>query len=549
MRIEKDPYSPCFCGSGKKYRFCCQKKYQRSGNLRTGSSTGLLIGDFELGESLNSRGLLNIQEGNYKQAILCFEQSIAANNLVFTANNNLALAHYLAGNIEKAIEIQDQCIKDFSIPNPFGHANLSLFYQFLGEEAKADAAATVASKLEALNPDATAKVCETLARLRRHEDIIKNADASNFWRDPQVCFYTGVAAANLGDKERAIKDLRRASSKHPKEELAREYLQHLINDTKPDCVRGDWAYMIPQEFHVSPTLFKDESTESIVLSSRYLVDFMEALLNDCPELADDAVEIASMSKHPEAINLLKLLLQRNFGTVRLRIITMKFLKELGVLQEDEEALFSNYEDMKDFKEFQIKLNPEFVFYETPEVILKREKELLTEARSIFANLNHIIREFEKLLPLAPDCYPLHYNYAVHLHRAGRLADAEKIFRRIVEEHPEYLFASGTLLSILIASDRLQEAGELVKNITLPEETHPSAFAAWLCGQTEYFESCGEYTAAFSAIKSAYKIDPESQAVKMLWNNWRDYDIKKNTSPYLRRKQNAKNDCSFARYFI
>ena len=23
-----DPYDPCPCGSGKKYRFCCQKKHQ-----------------------------------------------------------------------------------------------------------------------------------------------------------------------------------------------------------------------------------------------------------------------------------------------------------------------------------------------------------------------------------------------------------------------------------------------------------------------------------------------------------------------------------------
>jgi len=128
------------------------------------------------------------------------------------------------------------------LPNSFGLANLSMFLLCLGDEEDAAEAVSAATKLEAPNSYAVVKVCESLARFKRHRDILKAADASDFASDPLVCFYTGVAAANLGDRKRAMRDLCCVPIGSPKRKMAKKYFQHLKNNTQPDTIHKDWLY-------------------------------------------------------------------------------------------------------------------------------------------------------------------------------------------------------------------------------------------------------------------------------------------------------------------
>ncbi|HOG49151.1 MAG TPA: hypothetical protein PKY10_01035 [Lentisphaeria bacterium] len=138
--------------------------------------------------------------------------------------------------------MQRQSLKDSPLPNSFGLANLSMFLLCLGDEEDAAEAVSAATKLEAPNSYAVVKVCESLARFKRHRDILKAADASDFASDPLVCFYTGVAAANLGDRKRAMRDLCCVPIGSPKRKMAKKYFQHLKNNTQPDTIHKDWLY-------------------------------------------------------------------------------------------------------------------------------------------------------------------------------------------------------------------------------------------------------------------------------------------------------------------
>ena len=52
----------------------------------------------------------------------------------------------------------------------------------------------------------------------------------------------------------------------------------------------------------------------------------------------------------------------------------------------------------------------------------------------------------------------------------------------------------------------------------------------------YNEAIGENAGAFKAIKAAYELDPDNPNMNKLWNHWKDYNEKKDTSAYLKKKR-------------
>lgn len=529
MHDNIDPYSPCFCGSGKKYRFCCQRKNKNTPAQAAPQEAPLVIGDMEECERLHVKGLEYMKRGKFEQAISWFTKALKADKTVSNPANNLALCLFFTGKHEEAIRVQRQSLEDSPFPNPFGYANLSLFLLFLGDEEGAEDAVSFAAGLKALNAEATIKVCETLARLRRHGDILAAADASDFGRDPYVRFYTGVAAANLGDRKRAIQDLSGIPIGHVKATMAQQYLQHLKNKTQPNTVRKDWPYLLPEEFYIGTQISKDEDLAKALMSRRYMVDFAEAMLNAKPDATDDAVKLLEFCEHPEATALLWLILKGTFGPDHLRLHAARILTEKGEMQRGEEfELINNGQSTKQ-QLFSICLNPEFTFSEMPPGIEKRYKKLILEGRKTFANWSQIVLGYQKLLPEAPHYYPIRYNYAVSLVHCQRDMEAESILRSLVADYPEYLFARSTLLTILVHANRLAEAEKLVKATNFPKETHPDAYVAWLVSMVVYRETIGENSAAFMAIRAAHDIAPGNAHVAMLWSHWKDYDEAKGFS--------------------
>jgi tetratricopeptide (TPR) repeat protein len=538
MRDNIDSYSPCPCGSGKKYRFCCQRKNKTTPARQSSALPPIIISDMEKNERLHSKGMRYMQLGKFEQAIPCFAKIAKLEKISSSPANNLALCLFLTGKQDEAIRVQRQNLENSLLPNPFGVANLSMFLMILGDEAGAEKAVSHAATLKAINPDATAKVCEMLARLRRHQDIITTADASDFGKDPNVLFYTGVAAANLGDYTRAIEDLRRVPYEHVKASMTQQYLQHLESKTQPNTIRKDWPYLLPSEFYIINNQGKrDDAMKEALLTGRYMVDFVEVALNTGQDgAADGLIEMLRLSRHPEAIALLRLIMEGNFGSDQLRINAAKILTRKGEIKKGEEFEILHKGKPSKQQVFSINLNSDFVFGEIPPAIEKQYRNLVMAGRKPSANWREISLGYEKLSREAPQYYPVHYNYAVSLVHIKRSTEAESILRRIVDEHPAYLFARATLLTILAADGRLTEAKNLVAATNFPDETHPGAYIAWLVAMTQYHEELGQNAAAFATIKAAHELAPDDPNAKMLWRDWQDYDEEKDTSSYLMLKR-------------
>src|SRR5271165_6953370 len=88
--------------------------------------------------------------------------------------------------------------------------------------------------------------------------------------------------------------------------------------------------------------------------------------------------------------------------------------------------------------------------------------------------------------------------AVAHHQAGRLADAEPIYRRILAEHPNQPDALHLLGALAGQSGRLDEA---IDHISRAIASHPRQ-AVYSCNLSEMYRRAGRYPEALAAAQNA-----------------------------------------------
>lgn len=537
MTDTPDPYDPCPCGSGKKYKFCC---YQKARDLplerfsaqwaeadpppEAGLFSSLKTPALAEGMLLNSRGVRLLAAGDYEGAIELFRKAMLPGlEDFYTPSNNLALCLYITGRLEETIRVQSQSLKDSSLPNPFGLANLATFHYANGDEALSRQCLEDALKLKMPSSDACVKVCEALSRFKRHQAILTLADASPYRSNPDVCFFTGVAAANLGDRARAKMDLSRQKESHFKAEMIRRYREHLRDGTAPHTVLEDWPYLFSYEvcpYELIKAAMSEEKTTWF--ERRIVLDVAEVFLNETAAKPEPAIELLSGVRHPETAAFLWKITKGSFGPDRLRMAALQRLKEMGELQPKQEVEVLIKGKLTKVAMNGTNLNPDFRFGGTlPDALDKIYTKAIMDAQKPNPNWDAIGRLYMRISREAPHYYPARFNYAITLLNRGRMDEAELLVRALVEEQPAYLFARATLLQIILKKNRMAEAAELIKTATIPEETHPLAMSSWLVAQTLYFEKTGEVDMARETIQSAYRIAPESPSVKSLYKNYHE----------------------------
>lgn len=530
-----DPYSPCPCGSGKKHKFCClQKRREREAQANRPSFwlasskeeaqpeelSSPLVGNMHAGRLLCDKGLRLMAAGDFEQAIPPFRKSLAEAPFVYTAANNLALCLYITGDLKEAIRVQSESQKASPFPNPFGLANLASFHYIAGDEASALRDLDAALKAPVPSNDACVKLCETLARFKRHRELLDTADASGYRDDPGVCFFTGVAAANLGDRQRAQHDLGRVNAGHHKVDMTRRYLHHLREGSSPHTVCGDWPYLLPYEVCslrvMEAELARDEKDW---LARRVVADICEAVLNDTPDFPDDGVEALRFATHPAATELLWTITKGSFGPDSIRVAAVRILQDRGAIDPKQSVEILLDGERREISLAGTRLNPDFRFGgPLPKALEAFYAKTVKAGYKKRPDWEAIGANYQRVMNEAPEYYPAHYNYAVSLLHRRRTDEAERILRKLVADQPEYLFAHATLLQILSNDGREKQADDLVKTTAVPEETHPDAMTAWLVAQTLYHDAAGRYEEADRCIESAHDISPDNPSVKALWED-------------------------------
>ena len=531
----KDMYAPCSCGSGKKYKFCCyQKKVEQAvvssiaeywadapdEDVDPTASMFPGLDEAVVHKSLGicQKGLSLMASGKFEKAIPLFQKAMSLSQAVYTSANNLAACLFVTGKLDEALRVQRKSLEVSPLNNPFGLVNLATFLYIKGDEDEAKLCLDTAVAMKPPSVDACVKVCEGLARFKRHQDILDYVDGGDYPDEPSVCFYAGVAAANLGDRKRAKSDLQEVKLGHPKADRVRRYLEHLRGKSSPQTVLGDWPYLMACEVCPMDVIKAEIAREGDAwLARRIVVDICEVFLNETVDNLDSAMGALCVAKHPEAIKLLWAIAKGSFGSDTLRFHALQVLRERGAIDPKQPV-----EILMDGKRRELvltgtRLSSDFRF--APPLPPKWEKVYIknvqagTKKNPDWAAMGAVYFE---IMNAVPAFYPARYNYAGSLMNQNRVDEAEPILRELVEAHPEYLFASATLLQLFCFQKRMKEAGTFIKAVAVPEETHPDAMVAWLLAQNMYYESAHRPKEARTSIEQARVISPDHPRVKALW---------------------------------
>jgi len=485
-----DVYGPCPCGSGQKYKFCCRERARarrREILERVPHTVGpdgrpILFLDLEEAERLHELGLDLVESGRGQEAIPILERAVEAAPLIPNPYNNLALAHFLVGDPQKAIEVSELVDRTIDPGNTFALGNLVHFYLIVGRDRDAERTGDRLRGRPPENEDAAVRMCEAFARLGWHEDVLQ-ATRPRRWRAlrrGRIAFLQGTAAANLGRYALARELLGDTEDDPVHLKRARRYLGLLQRGRGPQTLNGDWPYFECFEW-TPPDALDRLRTDERLRSYPGVVQAVVAVLNDDPEARETALHLLGQIGSPRAVEVLRRVATGTFGTEGLRFKAMVVLRDLGEVSEKEAVPLWRSGEWTEVRCVKVEITDEAASV-APSLVRDSAKEIGDAMRSgDHARAEKMGRE---LAARAPDVPMVLHNLAVALEAQGKLEEAEGLLRRAMEVDPRYVFAPAALAMIRLEQGRVEEARQVLASVVLPERVHPQALAYWLFAQTE-----------------------------------------------------------------
>jgi tetratricopeptide (TPR) repeat protein len=114
----------------------------------------------------------DLEKRQYKSAVEKFERVVKMLPNAVPARNNLSLAYYYQGDLQKALEIAREVI-GYEPYNIHANCNLAIFYNKLELASWMEKQIKIIKKLETENPEYLYKIADTLGSLGKHEEAYK----------------------------------------------------------------------------------------------------------------------------------------------------------------------------------------------------------------------------------------------------------------------------------------------------------------------------------------------------------------------------------------
>jgi len=374
-----DLYSPCPCGSGKKYKFCCYAQDKALGvkkKVQTSSTAGVYVTDPKafgehrwdsdtpddlvlsdpkafIGVSGEKKGKLDKiyekalryfhsnDQVEYKKAIHECLKIVPRSRLL---HRELAITDYLLHDIDSALAASDTMITTCYDPSPADFAWRARLRYTRGDDAGADADLAEAMRLTPKTARDTSATCFLLALERQHEQIRDLCEKSPFKGHPDVMYYHGVALLNLGETEKTKKVLKAVSLNKCSFRLqVAEYLRMIEAGETPRTIFGDWRYH-PVSHVYRPDLLRVEQVKAgfrhgrripsyndrrwTIVVNEYIIE-MDSSHEHCYE----AIEQIALSKLPRAKDTILALAAHSWiGDIELKKYIIRLIYRLGIVK-------------------------------------------------------------------------------------------------------------------------------------------------------------------------------------------------------------------------
>lgn len=477
--------------------------------------------------ALHERSQILMERGKYAEASATANELLERMPDFVPAMNNLSQIYFSDGNREQAIALAQQVLEKMP-ENVQALSNISRYLLLSGrvEEARQYLERLRVVKIEIL--DNAIKKAEAFSYFGDDEAVLeaaKEAEEAGWLTEDEdaffLCHWAGVAAARLGQTEKARSYFRQSLEHNPGYSIAQQNLRDL---NKPEGERnGPWAFDLTQWMsrHTAEDLIRvskmasQEKDDPAALTER-----LRQYLQKHPELntilsmmlerggADSrqfATFITSIAKTPELLAALRDFALGQSGTDQQRLNAIGECSQAGVIEGGEIRVW--------IKGKQDTLLT-FGFEVHGDVVHRHPKnvERLVEKGINATYLRDGVtaeKYFRQAVELAPDSPEILNNLAAALSLQRRDKESLALIEEIHLKHPDYLFARTNLAMHSILQGDLDRAGELIDPLLKRKKIHYLELAA-ICGvQIELALARKERKSAESWLNLWEQADPEN----------------------------------------
>lgn len=474
----------------------------------------------ELAE-LHEQTRLHILMNRYPQARRSAEALIARFPRFAPAYNNLALTYLIEGDLERAVQIEEQVLA-FEPDNVHALANLARYHMVLG---RPEAARTAADRMRASTApaaDRPQKEAEALAFLGDDAGVLQIVQQAGEAADAFLLHLGGVAAWRLGHEAEARRLWQAALRLDPDHELTQAALADLKRpvgqrDGPQALSLQDW---MPLQVPIALTEAIERGSRrgeaAIQPAARSFLErysYLEALAPTLLERGGRAgrefmVLLAGMARTPRLLEAVRDFALSQHGPDDLRLQAAQLAAQNGQLPSGRIRLWreGQWQDTL-LMGFELHGEPVRERKHSRQVERWMEAALQASQRGDDAEAERLLKQ---ALAAEPDQPDLLNNLAGVYAARGRIGEAEQITRDIFALHPDYLFARTNLARQLALKGQAAEAHALLEPIFSRTRLHFSEFSSFCSAQIEALLAEKNKAAARQWLEiweSAYPADP------------------------------------------
>lgn len=180
-----------------------------------------------------SKGKDHLDRGEYARAVKALEKVAAEEPSLIFARNNLALAYFCVGRLEKALDTTYDILRDHP-GNVHANCNAALFHHEQGNQEYAEKYLRTILSLPAEDPEEIHKIAVTLCELKQHERVNQMLKTLLRYKpyDAKILHYMAVSCFNLKQYRSALKYWEKIEKINPDNTISAFYQRHTENVLK-----------------------------------------------------------------------------------------------------------------------------------------------------------------------------------------------------------------------------------------------------------------------------------------------------------------------------
>jgi len=195
-----------------------------------------------------NKGRELLDAGEYKKAIKCMERILKKDSSLVFVKNNLSLAYYCEGDINKAVELTNEILA-LSPGNIHANCNLAIMQGLKEGDVESQALKNTILNFKTIDPDELHKIAVTLCELKLHKEAnVALKDLLQYKPyDTKILHCYAVSLFNLKDFKAALALWNKISKIEPDNMISsyyKKFAQKQIKE-KAEAIELDYHYQVP----------------------------------------------------------------------------------------------------------------------------------------------------------------------------------------------------------------------------------------------------------------------------------------------------------------